>query len=235
MGACSDSNGNVFLVEGNEVAEYAHAGTTPISTLDLGASYSGQSCSVDPTTGSVAVTIGDASAGNVAIFLGGTGRPTFYVSPIGADFCGYDGQGNLFVDAYSGGGIALAELPAGGDKMTRISISKTLGGDPWQTQWDGKDLTVESIHGTGGTIYRLKVSGSTATLVGTAKLTAAHPLRAFWIQGNVILAPYGASSGSRIAIWRYPAGGKATRSIRSKKLGGDPVRLYAVTISASPQ
>lgn len=233
VGACSDKSGNVFLVEGNQVAEYAHGGTTPIKSLNLGSSAAGSSCSVDPTTGNLAVTLANGSSPEVAVFQSASGPPTTYDDPQGVGFCGYDDQGDLFVDGFGSNGIAIAELPKGGSSLTEVNLDKVLQGNPWQVQWAGSYLAVESVYGKNGTIYRLSISGSSATLVGKTKLTGARHPRASWINGNRILVPYGPrrNGSSKVGFWRYPVGGRASRVIGAKDLGSDLSPFNAVTIS----
>ncbi len=59
FGLCSDQSGNVWIISWgkNQISEYAHAGTKPLKTLavqDPDANL--YDCSVDPTTGDLAVT-----------------------------------------------------------------------------------------------------------------------------------------------------------------------------------
>ena len=77
-GECVDESGDVFVADGgaDTIREYAHGGTTPIATLnDPGEPYG---CSVDPTTGNLAVTNGSDS---VAIYPSAQGTPTLYSDP----------------------------------------------------------------------------------------------------------------------------------------------------------
>ena len=76
VGLCSDNSGNVFIPGNGEIWGPKHGGTTPISkSKDSG--YRGVGCSVDPTTGNLAVANTEASsgsaAGNIAIFTKATG------------------------------------------------------------------------------------------------------------------------------------------------------------------
>ena len=52
---CSDKNGNILVPDVYEIVEYAHGGTQPVATLNDIYYYS-LACSVDPTTGNLAVT-----------------------------------------------------------------------------------------------------------------------------------------------------------------------------------
>ena len=88
---CSDKSGNVWAAAGQTVVEYDHNGNVVGSVEDhvgLGA----VGCSVDPTTGNLAVTNEDS--GTILVFPQGTGSGTAYSSPLTwSYFCGYDDQG----------------------------------------------------------------------------------------------------------------------------------------------
>lgn len=57
FGECTDTAGNVFIANARppEVLEYAHGGTSPIATIKDPGQYP-YACSVNPTTGNLAVT-----------------------------------------------------------------------------------------------------------------------------------------------------------------------------------
>jgi hypothetical protein len=118
-GVCSDSHGNVYVADDTKVIEYAHGGTKPIGTLNLPSSGStAAGCSVDSTTGNVAVMFGD-----VAIFTPGSQTPTVYPGPLDGFRCAYDPSGNLFVGGLHGQGAGLAELRKGSSKFTLLTIN----------------------------------------------------------------------------------------------------------------
>ena len=83
-GVCTDKKGNVWIVNNSaqENVEYKHGGTSQIASLsDPG--YYPTICSVDPTTGNLAVankeTIGSSpQQGNVAIYAHAKGTPKLY-------------------------------------------------------------------------------------------------------------------------------------------------------------
>jgi hypothetical protein len=54
-GECSDGRGNVWITDASRIVEYAHGGTSPISVLSDPNVYA-VSCSVDPSSGNLAVT-----------------------------------------------------------------------------------------------------------------------------------------------------------------------------------
>jgi len=205
-GICSDGKGNIFVPDVSEILEYAHGGTKPIATLEDGDGYyEPTGCSVDSTTGDLAVTNDSVYHGNVAIYAGAQGEPTYYSDPEIRNpvFCGYDNQGNLFID-----GDPFAELPKGSGSFTNFKVKHIyqLG----QVQWDGTYITATSQNAN--KIYRLRLSGSTGKVIGTTQLKGPgrNTTSQSWIQGNTIIAPTGPGhANDRVGFWNYPGGGKA--------------------------
>ena len=234
-GLCADKRGNIFMpsatsTESAVVYEYAHGGKSPKATLNVPGILA-EGCSVDPTTGNLAVTYlcRDCSYGPVAIFQNAKGSPKSYEQAgVYLSFCGYDGKGNLFADGTGGTGFALLELPAGGNALSPISVSQSIAA-AGQVQWDGTYVAIEDL--SHPVIYQFKVSGSTATRKGTTKLTGAGN----WggqsrIQGGAVIVPYSPSGSTPTALgyWNYPAGGSPTKTIK-RHLGTGP--LAGVTVS----
>lgn len=113
-GECVDKTGDVFIANyaASSILEYAHGGTSPIATLnDPG--YLPGGCSIDPTTGNLAVTnylTTGAGQGNVAIYKDAKGTPkAYHADPLILEmfFCGYDKAGNLFVDGLTSGSVRI--------------------------------------------------------------------------------------------------------------------------------
>ena len=78
VGICSDKTGYVWVVNApNHVLKYAHGAQRPGATMEDTHALRLQACSIDPTTGDLAVTdAGRAGqAGNVVIYAGGKGSP----------------------------------------------------------------------------------------------------------------------------------------------------------------
>jgi hypothetical protein len=212
-GICSDTDGNVFIPDGNQVVEYAHAGTTPISTFSVpGEAYAG--CAIDPATHNLAV-IFLGGGGDVAIFSNAQARATLYRSGIELSrYCGYDNEGNLFVDGFAGKAYGLSELPAGASNFNELSVSQEVG-EPGQVQWDGHYITWESMTVRYAAVSQLSISGSEATIESTSQFKRVRQAWQSWIYGNDIIIPYTKDSNlpTNLAIFKYPQGGEMIKSI----------------------
>ncbi|MGC9992037.1 MAG: hypothetical protein ABSD52_06570 [Candidatus Cybelea sp.] len=234
-GACADASGNVYLPGPGGVLVYSHGATSPSATLTL--SNAGLGCAVDPVTGNLAVT----TEGNngVAVFKNASGQPTIYQTQSPPYYCGYDNQGNLFVDGTSHDGLWLDELPKNGDAFLQLSLNQTITLNPGQIQWDGNYLTVQV--GTDAkrplnalAIDRLTISGSAVNVISqTTFKNVNHGTRASWIYGNRVLMPLGLHGAvPNIGLWAYPKGGKAEKVIN--KVAGSTATFTGVTISVAP-
>jgi hypothetical protein len=233
VGDCSDSAGNVFITNNNQVLEYAHGGTTPIATLDLSGDNA-TGCAVDPMTGNLAVVYRGSGA-DVAVFADAQGQPMLYTSELDSEFCGYDDDGDLFVSGYNSDEPDLSELLNGSGAFSPLSIKGKIG-NPGRVQWDGKYLTYESRTAGSVKIARLTVAGSSATVVGTTRFkggirNAYEP----WIYGNRIIVPYSTRGqyANEIGVWAYPGGGKAI--VRTFQKYQKTWSFQAVTLSISAQ
>jgi DNA-binding beta-propeller fold protein YncE len=236
-GLCSNEAGDVFVANaaGQDILEYAHGSKKPVATLnDFG--YYPNGCSVDPTTGNVAVTNYAKSksfgAGSVAIYAGALGSPTLYTDAAfnAYLFCGYDSKGNLFIDGTDSGTTKslFAELPAGSSSFADITLNKTIG-YPGGVQWDGQDVAIKDS--STNALYRVKVTGTSGKVVGTDRFDGQDStlIVQFWIQGHTIILPYSPVSRRvrRVGFWPYPGGGSPT-----KVLGGiGAAELVGTTVS----
>lgn len=237
--ACSDSEGDVFLTVDSRVDEFTHGATTPSASLTVPGTAFG--CGVDGLTGNLAVVFLRTNGNDVAVFPNASGIPTLYNSNVNPLFCGYDNQGNLFVDSQGENGVVLGELPSGGSSFSMLTINPVLDNGSGTIQWDGAYLTIESGMGKQARrgrplrINRLSISGSTATVVsatsfkGTSKIAYAS-----WVYNNRILVPYGTvkTITPNIGYWKYPMGGKPVQLL--KTFAGKGVRTNALTISTAP-
>ncbi len=217
FGECVDKAGNVFITNFNtrQIFEYAHGGTNRIATLsDPG--YYPTGCSVDPTTGNLAVTNysnSDTTPGNVAIYTGAQGAPAaYYTDDIMYEMflCSYDPKGDLFVDGVELGNnvFVLAELRHGAASLKDLFLNQSIGGVSG-IQWDGTHLMIADS--TVGIIYHFKVKGVFATQVGSTPLGPTPVLDQFAIHGSMVVASYGSGAG----LWHYPSGGSPIKIVEN--------------------
>lgn len=213
FGLCSDTKGNVFvpLLYQQQVLEFAHGGIKPIATLNV-SNATPFSCAYDSTTGDLAVTLLSASGGGVAIFSHETGTPQIYDDAYVEDqlWSTYDDHGNLFVDGVGNGtDFALSELPNGGKSFVDISVNQTLDYSG-SIQWHRKHVTVFAALEQGGSaIYRLKISGLAATVVGTTPLNGTGGYWAEILGNRLIIADQGSNA---VKIFGWPTGGDFIKS-----------------------
>jgi hypothetical protein len=226
LGLCTNAAGDVFVGSGGVIYEYKHGGTTPIATLYDGKRYA-WACSVDPSTGNLAV-VSTASPsgdnGDVAIYARARGTPKKYRSARFLSYfgCGYDPSGNLYVLGFAKNRsfpILFAELPKGGDALKLITLGHTPLGEG-DVQWDGAYVAVSSPNE--GEIFQFQVKGSRAKEVGVTNIDA-KDVEQFSFPGinghsneqatQVIGTSY--EFGTFMA-WNYPAGGTPTISMQSR-------------------
>ncbi|HYL26616.1 MAG TPA: hypothetical protein VEW74_02210 [Candidatus Nitrosotalea sp.] len=241
LGECADGSGNVYIADyaAEKILEYSHGGKKPIKTLD-DAPDSPYACSVDPTTGNLAVANNDGTStqGNIAIWQKASGSPTHYTDSKIDNFvgCAYDGNGTLFVaNVYVYGvGTFFAWLPKNGSKLVDVTVPSpdpSRGGWGYVTgiQWDGKYFAIDAYN-----IYRISLIHGQAYYVGSSQLGSGDP---FWIynntpgqQGTQVVGGVNGNSGSRVDYWHYPAGGSPIYSLSH---GVD--KPFGVTISLKAQ
>ena len=227
-GLCSDGSGDVWITNESppEVIEYQHGGTDPIAILGSEDPFG---CSVDPTTGNLAVT--NFNPADIAVYKNASGNPRYYSSPDFPEwwYCAYDNHGNLF--AGSPASSDLAELPAGSGTIEAITLDKSfaLG----SMQWHKKYLAIADAGGSAdapATIYHVSVMGSNGTVAGKSTLNNAGKHREglavqYWITGSAIVGP----DKLYFNFWRYPKGGRPTKVIRHLDQ-----QLWGTTVSIAP-
>ncbi len=214
---CSDRAGDVFVTNtgAQQILEYAHGGKSPIATYD-DHGFLPVDCSVDPVSGTLAVTNygpNGSNTGSVAIYAHGKTSPKIYrAANVQAYlFCTYDGAGNLFVNGLNSSyDPAFIEKPKGVKTFERIVLDKQLPG--WGgVQWDGKYVAL----GDGiSTIYDFAIAGTKGKHVKTIHLRKAVNLVQFWIDGSTLVAPDGPNGAQHDAgLWQYPGGGSPIKTI----------------------
>jgi hypothetical protein len=219
-GLCVDKSGDVFVTSlgSGQIFEFAHGGTKPIAVLN-DKNYSPNGCSVDPVTGDLAVAnitpARSGGGGSVSIFKQARGKPKIYTisSLFFYYFCGYDANGNLFVDGTNYHIVfGLAELPAGGTTLIPIGINQSIR-YPGGVQWDGTHLAIGDQYYLSGpsVVYEFSISGTEASRVGTTQLSDSCDVLQFWVDGKRLIAPDDCSP--YVKYFAYPAGGDSTKSI----------------------
>jgi hypothetical protein len=241
-GLCADKAGDIFIPSAGlaEIFEYAHGGTSPIATLS-DQDGEAHACSVDPTTGTLAVTnidsLSGSGGGNIAIYAHASGNPKIYED---SDFKfyyfdAYDDKGNLFIEGYanpSGGGeFEFAELPAGSKAFKGIALD-TIPELQNGLQWEGTYLAVgtgtDSGESSGDTyIYHVTVHGKIGKTIATTELNESGPTAGFVIEGSRVIVATGGEIGTT-QYFHYPAGGAPTKTF------GDGAPLGAV-VSLAPK
>jgi hypothetical protein len=248
-GQCVDKKGNIWVVNfgGGSVSEYAHGGTQTVRTLTTG--YQPMGCSVDPTTGNLAV----AASESVDVFVHARGKAHVYQSEMCHPFWapGYDNAGNLYVEALLYGSAKPlqgysdplpCELPHGGKSLRGTHVSGFGIYYPASVMWDGKHLTLSDqdyLDKNETTIYRVSEDASgNLKSIGQTLLTddcdgndveVPQPfiLGKTVVGGNLRCSYYG--SHSKFDYWPYPAGGSPARSLQSP-----PEKPVGQSISIDP-
>jgi hypothetical protein len=190
----------------SQITEY-QVPETPLKTLTV-SQGSPSSCAMD-SSGDLAVGIlydySGEDGGDVIIFKNASGSGTVYKTPLDEEFFdGYDPQGNLFADGFTGDrqGFELIELPKGSSKFETIATSNTVD-FPGSVQWDGKYLTVFDQHTS--EFYQYTVSGTKAKRKNTITLMGASDCAQTWIvKGLAYCADADNEDGE---VFKYPAGG----------------------------
>jgi hypothetical protein len=213
-GLCVDKAGDVFITDltAFRIVEYRHGAAKPVATLKDPGEEPGD-CSVDPTTGNLAVTNISkpyTGAGDLLIYPKAKGPPKRYVDSAIEyyQFCGYDTKGNLFVDGMKSGDFGLAELPKGQTAFTNITVNESIA-YAGAVQWDGNAVAVGDYERN--VIYRFSVSGNTGTEVGVTHLKGGLFPIGFWIEGSTVIGPN--DEGANVMFWKYPLGGLHTKKI----------------------
>jgi hypothetical protein len=178
----------------------------PIKTLSVNYSFA-TSCAMN-TSGDLAVGIygfSSTKGGELVVFKNASGKGKAYATALDEEFFdGYDPNGNLFADGFTGNrsGWALVELPKGSKKAVTIKTSNAPV-FPGSVQWDGKYVTV--FDQLENATYQYTISGTTATLKNTITYTGMSDCAQTWIATGLM---YCADAGNDAAeVFNYPKGG----------------------------
>ncbi len=220
-GPCADAHGDVFVpdVFTSTIEEFAHGGSKPIGTLSEAADEYPDKCDVNRTNGDLAVsndgnTFGQVRGG-IAIYRAATGTPSFRKAMYHPYSCGYDSEGNLFVDGEDEyfRGFQFGELPASGKRYRKISLDQSIS-LPGGVVWRGNSVAVGDVYNA--VIYQFAISASNGTRVGTTTLSGTSLAWDFQLDGGKVIVPnvvQQSEGSSDILNYRYPAGGSAINAI----------------------
>jgi hypothetical protein len=179
----------------------------PLRTLSVNYAFA-SSCAMDKN-GDLAVGIlyndSKPGGGDVIIFPKGSSKGTAYPTPLDEEFFdGYDPDGNLFADGFTGdrSGFALVELPVGAKKFVTVTTSNAPN-FPGSVQWDGTYLTV--FDQTASAMYQYNVSGTKATLRHTISFTGDSDCAQMWNVGSLVYC--GDAGNDDGEVYKYPGGG----------------------------
>ena len=229
-GECVDPAGDVWVSNFSppEIIEYAR-GTTPIARLS-DAGEEPDRCSIDPTTGNLAVA--NYYPGNVGVFQNAQGTPIMYSDPgiAGYIYCAYDSDGNLFADGGAHSIDIIAEIPKGASSMQTVSLSEAIV--PFSMQWGGTYLAIVALDYHGPLVVRgpvlvdrVSISASSGTVVSTTQLKSPgdknNSYGQYAVAGSTIVgADRSRHSGDRLSLlfWHYPKGGQPFKAIRGTRL-----------------
>jgi hypothetical protein len=233
-GQCVDRGGNVWVTDlvGETIVKYPRGTIHWKEKMQTGGSPVG--CSVDPTTGNVAVANVKTAGGGGSIrvfspsgFKDYSNGECYYLEQPG-----YDSAGNLYVEAYSASyAVNVCGLPRGGATLAPVSVNQRIFG-PGSAMWDGRYFTLTDEFyndGPSTATYQVEVAPSGAlTVVGVTVLTDncdgnnAEVWQPFIVgkrntpanrtQGDGLVGfDTDCQQEQRSSLWPYPAGGPPIR------------------------
>jgi len=224
-GLCVDGSGNVYVTSyqkgskpSPEIKEYAHGGLRPLETLSLHG-VQPSSCTIDSTTGTVAVALYDYanSTGGLDLIIGGLdrGHQVLLSDPNGLHgmlWDAYDPSGNLLIMGITGSTPGLDELPAGRRQFVHLS-GLALNDADQGVLWDGSHIAVGDTNNSGNEIIvsEITVHGSTVRVV--RRVTYTDPscsFGAFTVEMAILRDTLVGASfycATTIDFWSYDRGG----------------------------
>ncbi len=229
---CSDKRGKVFVVGLGGIAEYSHRGmhVATLTSPDVPTS-----CSIDPTTGNLAVPYVGSGGPYVVIYRHARepGKKVYDIPFPVPGLCGYDIHGNLFVDGLYDPTI-LVELPKGSTSFVNYRLRPRF--DQFDSiHWDGTYLALSNpkTH----SIYRVQLSRHWVKIVGATRVqgwdggsSRTNGGTQTWLKDGKFIAQW--QNGSRLGIWSYPTGGSPTSILPPFASG--PTSVDGVVLSSAP-
>lgn len=240
QGECVDNAGDVWIMQAgtSELTEYAHGGTTPIATLgDPGQEPAG--CSVDTTTGDLAVTNSCSAPscgnGNVVIFAKGREKPkSYFFSNINHYYdCAYDNAGDLVVSGRnndekpSDHRVFYATLYKGAKALESLTLPKDIRAY-YNVQWAGQSFAVEGfgVREIGTGLYHFSIDGTHGNVRGVTVLKNAAVIDFSIVRNQAITLDI----AGFVSFWRFPSG----RVVRSFVLWPPSGGQLPIVLAVSP-
>jgi hypothetical protein len=254
-GQCIDRVGDIWIAEyyNNDVVEYAHGGTKPLTTLPSGGTGT-IGCSVAPNGDLAVADFGVllSTVGTIAVFKHPSGKPSVYSNADCYNLFppGYDNKNNLYVTGAIGFHIGnVCELRTGGHSMKEVkapgqgsTIFLLKGG----VMWDGEYLTLTGEGATGSRILfrATEAASGDLTFVGQTVLSDNCDGGYMDIVQPFIVGkrntPVNTVEGTAVVggdlwcsngfdVWKYPSGGDPIRTITN----GDAYP-YGSSVSIAP-
>jgi hypothetical protein len=217
-GVCASKTNDVWITNfvSRNIVEYERGGTQPIKTLTDSSGYP-VACSVDPSTGNLAVANVYAphnGRGGILIFDNASGTPKAYTAANLYYYysVGYDSGGALFADGTAvHGSFGLVLLPKDATAFETIATKQKIH-YPVGVQWLGSYLavgdTTNSGPGESGVVH-VKISNGSGKELYDTKVTG--DVQAFEVAGSFVVA----SEGDGVLLFDYPDGGSPKKKIQA--------------------
>lgn len=218
-GMCSDNKGNVWVANPTyaNLVKFVHGGKKIVATLNDPGQYP-VGCAINGNTGELAAvngTTASGGAGSVSIYAKARGVPTVIPAFQHSAYDGYDNNGNLFVDGSDGSESELGEVVKGQNVVTQLTLKGATLRTPGDMQYALGSLAVgdQGLNSTDSGIYRVRVSGSTAQVVGIVDLKNSDRIGPFVILGKRHRIICGDTTNGQVLVYDYPAGGQAIMAL----------------------
>ena len=234
---CSDTAGNVYIVDSQDeqVRAYKHGAKSAFRVLSVHG-YIPTGCSVDPTTGNLAVTSCCGSPnGSLAVFKNAQGSPKYYFDSNYEGYwdCTYDGSGNLFANAIRKRSLNfnVVQLPKGKPKLAAFTLQPPLSAiEAPSLAWDGSALAIANDRPSA--VYQYAIAGNRGVRIHTTKISGGKPFDMFYVltsgKSRTLYATIINNSVVSIGVYKYPQGGKPLAQLY------DDVDPFGVTVSVAP-
>ena len=218
-----------------QVRAYKHGAKSAFRVLSVHG-YIPTGCSVDPTTGNLAVASCCGSPnGSVAVFKNAEGSPKYYLESKYEGYwtCTYDSSGNLFANAISGNSsnFNVVQLPKGKTKLAAFPLDPPLStSEAPSLAWDGSALAI--ANDSPSAIYQYRIAGNRGVRTHATTISGGVPFDMFYVlnsgKSRTLYATIIKNSVVSIGVYKYPQGGKPLMQLY------DDVDPFGVTVSAAP-